>query len=299
MLRKFINSNETIQFQGYTNTLLRDDLHALVNRIGTLNFEQLKRLDGLSSDRADTILPATEVFKALMETVKSEEFQFTSYGIREGIIIDKILQTDTKAFDKHQVFDDHITRIAYEFGRQASEGHYLSRLSEQLYKESCRLRLIKFSERNLYAITRAAKLYSLGEYIEISSSSQHTFYLIANQSIEGITHSDRVRLALLASYKNKDYFRRFAEPFTFCFSNEELNELRELGALLKFIYALNVSKRLIVSSIQLEKTNENILQLYVYTKGNVTAEKYQSEKQKKHLERAFKYDIQLNFIEER
>lgn len=280
-------------------SITRDDLHALANRIGALNYEQLKRLDGLSSDRADTILPATEVFKTLMEVVKSEVFQFTNYGIREGIIIDKILQKDAKAFDKHQVLDDNITRIAYEFGRQASECDYLSKLSEQLYKECCRVNLIKCSEQNLYMITRAAKLYSLGEYIEISSSSQHTFYLIANQSIEGITHNNRVRLALLASYKNKDYFRRFAEPFTFWFSTEELNELRDLGALLKFIYALNISKRLIVSSIQLEKTAQNILQLHIYTKANVTAEKYQAEKQKKHLERALKYDVQLNFIEER
>lgn len=276
----------------------RSDLSTLATRIEALSFEQLKRLDGLSSDRADTILPAIEVFKSLMDVVESQAFQVTSKGLREGIIINKILQDDEKVFDKNNVFEVNIQRLVYEYGRKEFEVNYLSDLTEQLYKECCRLELMPFSDKHLQTLSRAAKLYSLGEYIEMSSSSQHTFYLIANQTIEGITHRERVKLALLASYKNRDFFRRFSEPFLTWFSNEELNELRDFGALLKFIYALNISKRLIVSSIQLELINDKI-QIYIQTKTNATAEKYQAGKQKKHLERVVKHEVQLNFIEER
>ena len=65
---------------------------------------------------------------------------------------------------------------------------------------------------------------------------------------------DRVKLALLASYKNRDYFQRFAQPFESWISKEELKKLRDFGAMLKFIYALNMTKRNIVKKIVVEKS---------------------------------------------
>ena len=72
---------------------------------------------------------------------------------------------------------------------------------------------------------------------------------------------------------------------------------RDLGAILKFVYALNVSKRTIVHAIKMHKEND-FAQLDIYVKKNVAAEKYQAERHKKHLERALKTAIKINFIEE-
>ena len=35
------------------------------------------------------------------------------------------------------------------------------------------------------------------------SSSQHTFYVLANRTIDGISHRERLKLALVSSYKGK------------------------------------------------------------------------------------------------
>ncbi len=80
-------------------------------------------------------------------------------------------------------------------------------------------------------------------------------------------------------------------------SREEYRKIRELGALLKFVYSLNVSKRNIVHAIELHK-KESFAQLDVYVKNNAAAEKYQANRHKKHLERTLKIPIKVNFIEE-
>lgn len=275
----------------------KNDLTALSNFLRALDFEQLKRLDGLSTDRADTIGPALEVFRTLVDVVDSKLFQVTSQGLREGVMIHKILENDPNAFDKFNIIEHSSRKLAHEYGRQNEEINYLRRLTEQIYKECCQLGLFEYSERNLQLICKASQLFDIGSYIEMSSSSQHTFYLIANQSINGLPHLERVKLALLASFRNKDYFRRFSEPFDTWFSVDELRELKDLGAMLKFIYALNISKRLIVSSVQLIKIDD-IVHLNIRTTANATAEKYQTSRQKKHLERAIRHEVQLNFIEE-
>lgn len=129
---------------------------------------------------------------------------------------------------------------------------------------------------------KAAQVYAIGDYIEQDSSNQHTFYLLANQSIAGLNHIDRVKLALMASYKNKDYFRRFASPFSSWLSREELKILKDYGAILKFIYSLNITKRNIVQSIELKKMDDTIHVMILANRYPMT-EIYQSDKQKNIL----------------
>ncbi|WP_427109523.1 Ppx/GppA family phosphatase [Lysinibacillus xylanilyticus] len=280
---------------GYEMT--KGNLDELSLFLGNLSFNELKQLDGLSADRADIIAPALEVFNVLMEVVGSKLFQITKKGLREGLIIQRILQTDKSAFDKNNVFEGNAKRLARQYGRTEKEVDYLTRLTDQLYRECCHFGYLQHNPKDLELLAKAAKIFNIGEYIELSSASQHTFYLIANQSIDGLNHKERVKLALLASYKNKDYYQRFVAPFTEWMSREEYRKIRDFGALLKFVYALNVSKRKIVRTIKMQ-TKEDYVQLNIYVKHNAAAEKYQANRHEKHLERALKIPIKINFIEE-
>ncbi len=274
-----------------------EDLEVLNTFLGKMSIEQLKQLDGLSSDRADIIGIAIEVFIVLMEVVNSKVFQVSKKGLREGLIINRVLHTNPEAFDKYNVFEENARRLAFEYGRTEEESETLSLLAEQLYRESCELNIFEFNVDDYDLVKRAAKVYSIGEYIELDSASQHTFYILANQSVAGMNHKDRVKLALLASYKNRDYFRRFSTPFGSWITREELKKLRDYGALLKFVYALNISKRNIVKRIKLTK-GENGIIVAISAIKSAGAEKYQAERQKKHIERLFKLPVSIQFIEE-
>lgn len=271
------------------------DLSGLSSYLGNMTFEQLKQLDGLSSDRADIIGIALEVFRVLMDQVGAMDFQISKKGLREGLIINRVLQSDPEAFDKYNVFDENARRMIFKYGRSEEECRMLTSISEQLYKECCRLNYFTYNEKHFDLIKKAAQIYLIGEYIEEDSSNQHTFYLIANQSIAGMNHIDRVKLALLASYKNKDYFRRFSAPFTTWIDREELKTLKEYGAILKFVYSLNVSKRNVAESIELVKLQDTML-INIKVNHIPMAEIYQSERQKKYIERIFKKPVQIQFF---
>lgn len=273
------------------------DLVELRDYLTQFSFDQLKQLDGLSSDRADIIVPALEVFISLMSVVATDTFQISKKGLREGLIISSVLRGNSKAYDKYNVFDESARRLTSAYGRSDEEAETLGNLTEQLYLECCNLELFEFQQQDLELLKKAAKVYAIGEYIELDSSSQHTFYLISNQSIPGVSHVDRVKLALLASYKNRDYFQRFAQPFETWITKEELKKLRDFGAVLKFIYALNMTKRNVVKKIVVEKKDETIQILFISSERAI-AEMAQAEKQKKHIERVFKKNIQLLFKEE-
>lgn len=269
----------------------------LSNYLKEFSYEELKQIDGLSSDRADIIEIALEVFRALMEIVNTDSFQISRRGLREGLIMERVLQSNPDAFDPFNIFEDTARRLAFKYGRTEDETNTLVYLAGKLYLECCRINHFQYNEEHLDLIKKAARVYSIGDYIELDSSNQHTFYLIANQSISGLPHPKRVKIALLASYKNRDYFRRLIHPFTSWFTREEIRAMKDYGALLKFVYALNSSKRNVVKDIKLI-VNNGFISIYISTTDSAVAEMYRAEIQKKHLERVFKKRVEIGFIHE-
>lgn len=274
--------------------MTKADVDQLTEELGHMTLEQLKELNGLASDRADIIVLALEVFASLMTVSNAPLFLVCKKGLREGLIINTVAMTNKSAFDKNDVFHQYVKHLAFTYGRSEEVSYNLCMLASQLYSEACKLNVIQFNQEHLKWLECAAKLFSIGEYIELDSRSEHTFYLIANQSILGLTQKERIQLALLASYKNKEYFDRFIEPFASWFTKDEQKTLKDLGSLLKFIFALNISKRNNVEHIQLKEANGTII-AEISARNNAIAEQYEANKRKKQLERLFKHPVQIQF----
>src|SRR5690606_1850845 len=122
------------------------DLQQLRDYLTEFSYDSLKQLDGLSSDRADIIVPALEVFMALMSTVNSNCLQVSKKGLREGLIISRVLQGNTEAYDKYNVFEESGRQLALAYGRKEEEVQTLESLTEQLYRGCINLKLFEYSE---------------------------------------------------------------------------------------------------------------------------------------------------------
>jgi len=104
-------------------------------------------------------------------------------------------------------------------------------------------------------------------------------------------------IALIASFTSKAAFKRYVTPYSEWFSKEELAKYRILGAILKFAYSLNATKRNIIEQIDLEEKGYELL-FYVTCNKDWKPEQYQVEKQKKHLEKLLKKSITVQFLYE-
>lgn len=102
-----------------------------------------------------------------------------------------------------------------------------------------------------------------------------------------------MKLALLSSYKNKSLLK-FYEDETKWFNSDEKDVIQMLGSILKFSHALNISNTNIVESLYFEK-NDDKYNLIIEYNGDPIAEEYQTERQKKHIEKIIKSKINLIF----
>ncbi|MGV2622881.1 UNVERIFIED_CONTAM: Ppx/GppA family phosphatase [Halobacillus marinus] len=274
-----------------------NDLAFIKNYLHTLSMEKLQKVEGLSKDRADIILPATEVFHCLYDRTAATSFILSRKGLRDGIFYEQLTKDmGTDVFPN--VLEESIQELVSDYDLNLKQIHHVQHLAGDLFRALQEKGIGSLNKEDWLEVKRAGHVFNLGEYIDGESSSQHTFYLLANRTIDGLMHTDRLRLALLASFKNKTVFKQFLSPFKEWFLKEERKKLRLMGALLKLCYSLDSTRRQAVEKLEVEVTSEEVL-LICHCKGAWMAEEYQAEKHKKHLEKSIKRSITMQFVEKR
>lgn len=278
---------------GYTMT--KDDIHDVYKLLKNTDTDNLDDIDGLSKDRADIILPSNIVFETLLDVVGAKEFKFSRKGLREGMAMKIISRDYPVAFNKFRVFEDSIEQLANDFSLDPTDSNKRKEIVDRLYHELDRLDILSLSRTSKMLMKHAAGIYYLGDFIDRDASSQHTYYLISNSNINGICHRDRVRLALIASFKNKTLLDFYAKE-TGWFNDDELDEIQSLGALVKFAHALNISNTEIVDTLKLSK-DDNDYHLDIKYVGDPIAEEYHAVRQKKHIEKILDGNLWIEFTE--
>lgn len=275
----------------------REDLEQTCELFKSLTIPELQELDGLSQDRTDIIIPANIVFQALFDEVKAPMFIFSNKGLREGIIMDYLNnKSDNQAFSKKNTRTQSIYKLGLSYHTQDKVADQRGNLVSMLYEEFCKVGLMKKDRDMGRLLQYGSYLYYLGVYVESGAVSQHTFYIISNSELNGFSHPERVIVALLASFKNRSLFKQYLEPFESWFDTTYINQIRDLGGLIKFANALNDSHLSVVKNISLTQ-NKNGYELLLYYKGSIIAEEYRAIRQFKHIQRIVKGDLSLAFVD--
>ncbi|MBM7542122.1 Ppx/GppA family phosphatase [Amphibacillus cookii] len=270
-----------------------EDLDRIATHLKSLSLEQRQKVEGLSKDRADIIIPAIETFLLLYQIVQANGLILSQKGLREGINY-QLLLADQKDYLFPNVLEDSIQELVIDYDLNMKQILHVQFLTRKLFNKLVEKHLNMLTKKDWLLLKHATYVFNLGEYIDAESNAQHTFYLIANRTIDGLMHKDKLKIALVASFKNKMVFKQFIKPFKTWLTKQEQKKLQLLGALLKFTYSLDATKRQVIKDFDL-KIKRKQMKLTLYGKSNVSAEIYKSEKQKKHIEKVLGKDIVLNF----
>ncbi|GAA0359476.1 exopolyphosphatase [Alkalibacterium iburiense] len=274
------------------------ELNQTFSLLESSSMEELSDLDGLSEDRRDIIIPAGIVFTELMKAMKSKAFIISNRGLREGIMIEEINKKNPDAYDLYGVKRQTVQRLFKQYNIRPISAHQRIILADRLIALLTEKSVLNVEQNELDLLHYGATLYYLGSYIEDDSKSQHTFYIISNSNLHGFTHQDRVRLALMASYKNRSLFKQYVNDVDDWYEEKEKDTLLYLGCIIKFAEALSDSHVNFVQDMDLLEGEEGSYELHVTYKGDAIAEEYRANKHKNHLERALGKPLDVVFHSE-
>ncbi|WP_280768473.1 exopolyphosphatase [Salipaludibacillus daqingensis] len=275
----------------------KEDVSSIQEKLSSLPFKKREKVDGLSKDRADIILPAIAAIEELIHYVQSNEFIVSNKGLRDGLFYE-ILLKPMEVTHFPDVTNESFYQLAINFRLNDDHQRRISVLSSYLAHELLQLNEIELSEMDFKHLKWGANVFYLGHAINPESQSQHSFYLLTNQSIDGLSHIERLTIAFLSSFKSRSQLYQYAVPYRHWISKEELSKFELMGSILKLSYAFDVSKRDVVQRLEVTNQSKLTLTVNVFYRGEFYFESFHANKYKKHLERCLNKSIHLEFIEE-
>ncbi|MFC0558073.1 exopolyphosphatase [Halalkalibacter alkalisediminis] len=255
--------------------------------------EERSQIDGLSKDRVEIIVPAVEIISSIVDHVQAEKFIMSRKGLRDGVFYEELLKTmETNRFPN--VIEENMYQITSKYNIKLDYVSHISYLAMQLYKQLSPFALVDHDQKEaLKLLQLSARVLYIGETINSESSSQNTFYLLTNITIEGLSHQERLAVAFISSYKSKSQMMKYAEPFIKIISKSNLKLFEFLGSIMKLAYSLDRTKRKIITKIGQVTENNDQLVLPLYYKEDPYFENIQAKKNKKQLEKSIKQSIEF------
>ncbi|MEW9698321.1 Ppx/GppA family phosphatase [Paenibacillus sp. SI8] len=222
--------------------------------LSPLAIEKRKRVDGLSKDRADIIVPGILILNTLFEAVKASQLTISGSGLRDGLFYEIIRPGQPIVEDVLEASLQNLLHLHY--GEVIQHVRHVNKLALQLFDELASTR--QLAERSRRYLHAASLLYRIGASIHYYQYSKHTQYMIANARIDGLSHREIVICSLVASYKTKSRTHQAALVYKDLLhaSDEEL--IIELGTLLQLAIAMDLSETQPVQHLDMMQNNTTL-----------------------------------------
>lgn len=227
---------------------------------------ELKKIKGLSRDRADIFLGALTAVTSVIDYCSLPEVYVSGNGLREGIIYEHILGGNTPVED---VLEFSLNNMVNYYRLDVSHSNQVFNIATSLLYQ---LKPIHEIEENPNKILKtAALLHDCGINISYYHHEKHSFYIILNSPIRGLTHREQLIAAYVSGFHRKDEFTINSYTHKKLLSQEDLLLIKKLGVILRISESLD--KGMIKNLEKLECTIEkDFVRIRVFSKSDPSLE---------------------------
>ena len=202
---------------------------------GMTTHERVERLQ-LRPDRADVIVPAAIVLKAIVERAGVSEVLAPRVGLKDGVLLDLA----QRVFRGPSLPEDQIIASALQLGRKFAfdEEHAMvvARFAVEIFDRTTHLHHLGAENRILLEV--AAVLHDIGYFLNVSGHHKHTYYLLTASPMVGLSPAQAAIVANTARYHRKSFPKTQHEPYRVLPPRDRVT-VSKLAAILRLADALD------------------------------------------------------------
>lgn len=234
-----------------------EDFTPVYDMIKVLDLDKKKKIKGLSAERADILPAALAVIKSFVKFIGVDSFTFSGAGLREGIMFNQALPITVEK-PIADVLNYSLTALVRYYDCDVKHVEHVVNLSIQLFKQ---LRVLhKFPRQYLRILKVAAMLHDCGMRIKFYNHQRHSWYMILNATLYGVTHRDIVLAAFTACcHKKEDInpydWARYRDIVT----DDDLEVVKKLGVMLRIAESLDRSGSGTIKSINCDILGDSVI----------------------------------------
>jgi exopolyphosphatase/guanosine-5'-triphosphate,3'-diphosphate pyrophosphatase len=202
----------------------------------------------LRPDRADTIVPAATILTRIAHAFRCTSISAPGVGLKEGVLVDlarrHFVPEDFPA--EAAALNDACLRLGRRFRFDEAHGTLVARLAVKLFDDlAARHRL---GPRDRILLHAASLLHDVGDFVRYESHHKHSYYLIANSDLMGVTPAERAIVANVARYHRKSVPQLDHDNFR-ALSREDRGKVKAMAAILRLADALDREHRGKISEV--------------------------------------------------
>lgn len=180
-----------------------DALSDTVDFILEADREDILKIEGISSKRAEVIRGGFLVIKAILETVSFSDFIISAKGVREGLFYEHYLRLIGMGAEwQHHVAENSILNLIKNYDLSPVHVEKVWHFAKTLF--DCLKESVGFSKEEEKLLCYASYAHDLGMSIDYYNHHQHSFYMVLNANINGMSHEELICVAFISGMHRTD-----------------------------------------------------------------------------------------------
>lgn len=173
------------------------EIERILDALVELPPDERARVPGLNPARADIIIAGICVMVEVLERLESQELTVSSYGIREGLLLETARVRPTVA-DPGESRQRSVLQLAERSHYEELHSQHVRKLALQIFDQIGEKLGCEPEERTL--LSDAALLHDIGYHINYENHHKHSYHLISHAELLGMSPVQQVIVANVARY---------------------------------------------------------------------------------------------------
>lgn len=245
-------------------------LGKLLGRCRSLTADELARSYKLAYTDAETITPALLVYQVLLGATRAKRMIVTDVSMRDGLLLG--LARDAAGREDDAASREIIQSaqgIAEKYRVDTPHAEQTRSLAVQLFDQLAGEH--RLGERHRLLLEVAAILHEIGTFIASRAHHKHSFYLIVNSEIVGLTQDELAVVANVARYHRRSRPKPSHVDYI-ALPRERRMIVNKLAALLRVAESLDSSRTQQIRTLR-SRIDGNGLVISVRAGGDFTLER--------------------------
>ncbi|MBE6054088.1 MAG: Ppx/GppA family phosphatase [Clostridium sartagoforme] len=212
------------------------DVKEIFNLLKCKDFKQREKLEGIDKDISDIIVGGTAIFKKIANMVQCNKIIISNSGLREGIMYEYLDENYPLSED---ILDYSINGILDTLNGDKNHARNVFNIAYYLYNALKPLH--KLGDEFYNIIKTSSMLHDCGISVNYYNHHKHSFYIIMNSSINGLTHKELLMSAAIAASHRFNSYQTPISPFSSIINQLDLKTISYIGVLVKIAEGLDRS----------------------------------------------------------
>lgn len=238
--------------------MTRENMDYIYNQLAPMGIDSPKKIKGLEDCRLDVFLIAQIIMQKIFELFETQEVYVSKNGVLEGYILTKTIETtpDMPLLDMLTFGVDGCLMNMNEIRRTHSK--QVQKLAVMIFKE---LKVVhKLAKGYLKVLKAAAFLHDLGYAVNYFKHSAHSYYMIINNDVLGLSHREQILAGFVASlHHGEDINLSEWIKYSSVLEEGDADAVKKLGVILYMAECFDVSMCSVITDIHCDILGDSVI----------------------------------------